>query len=193
MSSPVFEEIECKYLDIDPKAIAKKLEVLGANRKFKRLFRRYVFDYPDLRLDEQSAWLRLRDEGDRIALTYKQRQGVAAGKNDAGMTEIEVAVGDFDTTASLLRAVGLVPKFYEENWRTAYDLDGVEVVIDEWPLIPPYVEIEGNSWETVDKAATRLGFDPEEKLICSTMQVYEKYGINESGYSVLTFDQQIKK
>lgn len=193
MGSTNFEEIECKYLDIDPESIIRTLESLGAKHKFKRLFRRYVFDHPDLRLDKDSAWLRLRDEGDRIALTFKQRQGVQAGKNDIGMTEIEVTVDDFDKTAALVKAIGLTPKFYEENWRSAYDLNGVEVVIDEWPLIPAYIEIEGESWELVDKAASDLGFDPADKLVCSTMQIYEKYGINESGYSVLTFDEQIKK
>ncbi len=43
----LFEEIECKFLDIDPLLIENKLVALGAKRHFKKLFRRYVFDFPD--------------------------------------------------------------------------------------------------------------------------------------------------
>jgi adenylate cyclase class 2 len=188
-----FEEIECKFLDIDAEGLERQLKDLGAERRFSRLFRRYVFDYPDLRLNAESAWLRVRDEGDRVTMSFKQRLGVKPGGNDDGMKEIEVTVSDFEKMAALLEAIGMKPKFYEENRRTAYELDGVEVVIDEWPLIPPYVEIEGPSWEEVDEVAGKLGYEPSDKVICSTMQVYEKYGISESDYRILTFDRQIKK
>lgn len=183
-------EIECKFLDVDPSELGAQLKALGAKRKYRRLFRRYVFDFPDLRLNSDSSWLRVRDEGDKVTLGYKQRLGVEDGQNDGGMKEIEVTVSDFELTADLLRAIGMKPKFYEENWRTLYTLDDVEFMIDEWPLIPPYIEIESDSWEKVDAAAEKLGFDPKKKLVCSTMQVYKKYGIKESDYSVLTFERQ---
>lgn len=191
--SDAFEEIECKFLDIDTEELERQLKGLGAKRQFSRLFRRRVFDYPDLRLDAEGAWLRVRDEGDKVTMSFKQRLGVKSSGNDDGMKEIEVTVGDFEKMAVMLEAIGMKPKFYEENRRTAYELDGVEVVIDEWPLIPPYVEIEGSSWEEVDRTADKLGYKLSDKVICSTMQVYEKYGINESDYRILTFDRQIKK
>ncbi len=125
-------------------------------------------------------------------MTYKQRKGVKKSTQDSGMKEIEIEVGDFEDTAALLRAIGMRPKFYEENWRTLYTLGNVEFSIDEWPLIPPYLEIEGHSWKAVDAMAKKLGFDLTKKFICSTMQVYEHYDINENDYSILTFDKQEK-
>jgi len=193
MSQPTFREIECKFLDVDPVDLEKRLKALGAKREFKRLFKRYVFDYPDLRLHAAKSWLRIRDEGDKVTMTYKQRLGVTEGKSDAGMREIEVEISNFEHTAELLKAIGLSPKFYEENWRTLYRLDDVEFAIDEWPLIPPYLEVESDSWEKVDEASKKLGFDPKDRLVCSTMQVYKKYGIEEMGYKYLTHNRQDKE
>lgn len=187
-----FEEIEGKFLDINPAALDKKLKKLGAQRKYKKLFRRYVFDFPGLTLNTKNAWLRVRDEGDRVVMTYKQRQAVKQGAPDGGMREIEIEVSDFERATQILRLIGMKPKFYEENWRTLYEYDGVELCVDEWPLIPPYLEIEADSWSKVDAMAEKLSLNPSDKRVCSAMQVYESYGINENDYSVLTFNKQEK-
>lgn len=188
-----FEEIECKYLDINTADLTEKIEALGGIKMFNRTFRSYVFDYPDKKLNKDFSWLRLRDEGDAIRLAYKQRRGVKNGKNDEGMKEVEVVVDDFEKTVEIFRSLGMEVKFYEEKRRIQYEIDGVEVCIDQWPLIPPYAEIEGHSWGEVDAMAVKLGFDLKDKKIFSAMQVFAKYGINENDYSILTFDKQIKK
>ena len=189
------EEIEAKYLQIDRDAIIQKLEELNAQKQFEIVYRRKVFDYADLRLDKDNSWLRLRDEGDRITLTFKRRLGVTdnqTGFDDAGMEETEIEVSDFDQAAEILIKTGLELKHYAENKRTRYLLDGVEVDIDEWPLIPTYLEIEGFSWDEIDKTATMLGFTPDDKVICSAHQIYARQGIIVNEYQFLTFDQQIK-
>jgi adenylate cyclase class 2 len=188
-----FEEIECKYLNIDVSELKEKIKALGGSLKFNRTFRSYVFDYPNRSLDKDFSWLRLRDEGDAVRLAFKQRLGVVKGSNDEGMKEVEVAVGDFEKTAEIFRLLGMEVKFYEEKRRTQYKIGNVEVCIDEWPLIPPYAEIEGQSWKDVDSMALKLGFKLKDKKIFSAMQVFKKYGINENDFSVLTFDKQIKK
>jgi len=127
------EEIEVKFLNIDPKETEKKLKEAGAEKVFDKVYRRKVFDYPDLRLNDRGAYLRLRDEGDKITLTLKQRLGVKShdGKtNDEGMEEIEIKVSDFEKTAELLTKMGLKEKFYEENRRIRHQLDDIEFDID---------------------------------------------------------------
>ena len=62
------EEIEVKFLNIGPDLIEAKLKKLGAKKVFEKIYKRRVFNYPDLRLDKAGAWVRLRDEGDKIAL-----------------------------------------------------------------------------------------------------------------------------
>lgn len=187
------EEIEVKFLDINVSALEKKLISLGAKKVLDFLFRRRVFDYPDLRLAENHSWVRLRDEGEKITLTYKRRFGTGEKFKDGGMHEIEVNVNDFEKTAELLKSIGMVEKFYEENKRVKYILDDVEYCIDEWPLIPAYLEIEGKDWGSVKEATEKINFNWDDHIKCSTMQVYRHYGINENDYSILTFKEQIKK
>jgi len=187
------EEIEVKFLNINPEAIEAKLKSLGAKRVFERVYKVITFDYPDLRLNEQAAWVRLRDEGDSVKLAFKQRLGVKKGQNDTGMLEHETVVGDFETTANILRSIGLTEKFFEEKRRIRYELDGVEYDIDEMPLLKPYLEIEAKSWDDVGKAMKLLELDPADKKICSAFQIYEMNDINQLDYKILTFDKQTKR
>lgn len=188
------EEIEVKFLDIDPLEMEKKILDLGGVKIFDRLFKRRVFDYPDLRLNAQGAFLRVRDEGDKITLGYKQRIGIGQkGENDKGMEEIEVVVSDFNKTCELILAFGFIEKFYVENRRISYQYNGVELDIDFRPLIEPCLEIEADSWDKVDTTITKLGLDPKDKKIFTAFQIYEMNGINELDYEVLTFEKQIKR
>jgi len=188
------EEIEVKFLEIDVKSIEAMLKELGANRAFERVYKVITFDYPDLRLNEESSWVRLRDEGDQTTLAFKQRLGAGKkGENDSGMLEHETVVSDFDQTAEIMRKIGLTEKFFEEKRRIRYQLDGIEYDIDEVPLLNPYLEIEAGSWDDIDKAIKLLKLDPKDKKICSAFQIYEQAGINQLDYKMLTFDKQTKR
>lgn len=189
------EEIEVKFLNIDRPKLEAKIINLGAKKIFSLTYRILTLDYPDLRLNEQSAWVRLRDDGNKVMLAFKQRQGVKAnsGSNDESMLEHEVEVSDFETTANILRCIGLVEKFQEEKQRTRCELDGVELDFDEMPLIPAYLEIEASSWDKIDQMITRLDLNPADKKICSAFQIYEQNGINMLDYQILRFNVQTKR
>ena len=190
------EEIEVKFLNIDPASIESKLKSIGAERIFEKIYRRRVFDYPDLRLHKKGAWIRLRDEGEKITLAYKERIGMKTfdGKtNDDSMEEIEVNVSDFNKTAELLDKIGLIEKFYQENRRIRYQLDDIEFDIDFWPQLDPYLEIEAPSWEKIDEAIKLLELNPEDKRIFSTTQIYKLKGIEDMDYKEMTFNGLIKK
>ncbi len=189
------EEIEVKFLNIDSDLIENRLKESGAKKVFERFYKRKVFDYPDLRLDKAGAFIRLRDEGDKIMLAFKQRIGMAANakSNDKGMEEIEVEVNDFEKTAKLLLKAGFIEKHYVENRRIRYQLDDIEFDIDFWPQIEPYLEIEAPSWERIDEAISLLKLNSEDKRIFSTFQVYELKGINLNAYKEITFKKMVKK
>jgi len=191
------EEIEAKFLDIDVLKLKEKLEQYNAKFIGSFDYKRKSYDFEGLKLAKsRHGWVRLRDEGERVTLAYKQRLGVKANDGsiiDEGMKEIEVVVSDFNLTDQFLKSIDLIEKFYEENKRERYVLDDVEIDIDTWPMIPTYVEFEGSSWESVQKVAEKLGFKWEEHLRCTTMQIYRKYGIEENDYKVITFAEQIKK
>ena len=190
------KEIEVKFLNIEPREIEVKLKKIGAKKIFSRLYRRRVFDFPDLRLNKAGAYLRLRDEGDKIVLAFKRRLGMKSheGKaNDRGMEEIQVEVHDFEKTAELLLKLGLIEKFYEENKRIRYQLGDLEFDNDFWPKLLPYLEIEASSWKELNRAMALLGLNPKEKKIFSTQQVYKLSGVNEDDYKEITFKRLVKK
>ena len=187
------EEIEIKFLNIDKEALEKKLVSLGAKKIADYHYRRVVFDFPGFTLDKQGAWLRLRDEGEKITLTFKQRIGkdIQGLANDEGMYEKETIVGDFDATREILLKTGLIEKMYQENKRTRYVLDGVECDIDIWPLLEPYLEIESDSWDRVYSTAEKLGFKKGDAKIFTANQIYRLQGIDDRNYTKLTFDEQV--
>jgi adenylate cyclase class 2 len=190
------EEIEVKFLNVNPEELQKKLQDLGAQKVGEYFYRRRVFDYPDYRLNSNGAWLRLRDEGDKVTMSFKQRLGITAhdgSSNDGGMQEIEVVVSDFDKTAELILALGFVEKFYQENRRIRWLKDGVEFDIDTWPELEPYLEIEAPSWEKIDEAVGWLGFNPEDKKVFSTHQIYKLKDINELEYQRIAFDGLVRR
>ncbi len=190
------EEIEVKFLTIDPQKMQEKLVAIGAKKVFEKTYRRRVFDYPDLRLHKDGAWLRLRDEGEKITLSYKHRLGQKTHDgtaNDESMVVIEVSVDDFEKTALLLQKIGFAEKHYIENRRVRYVLGEVEFDIDTYPRLDPYLEIEAPTWEEVDRAIELLGLNPQERKIFSTYQIYKLKGIDLNDYQILTFEQVAKK
>jgi adenylate cyclase class 2 len=186
------EEIEVKFLDIKAADTERKLKKLGAVKKYDRVFKDRVFDYPGWPLDADKSWLRLRDKGDKITLSFKQRFGKSEA-GDAGMEEVEIIVSDFEETSVLLMKIGMEVKFDEEKRRVHYEIDDVEVDIDTWPLIPSYMEIEGKNWEGVKKTAEALDLKWEQRKQLGAMQVFEMYGVHEKDYRILTFGEQVKR
>ena len=174
-------EHEAKVLDIDPDFTQQVILDKGGKLLGEKLMRRYVYDITP---GDQSKWLRLRDTGSEVTLTVKEITSDAID----GTHETEVVVGDFDTTNQLLAALGYVPKSYQENKRTSFILDGVEVEIDTWPRIPPYLEIEGKSREDVIRVAAVLGYGEDELTGENTTKVYARYGIELAGIAELKFD-----
>ncbi len=190
------EEYELTYIDLDTAKIENKLIDLGAQKLGDFHYKRIVFDFPDFRLDKQSAWVRLRDEGDKITLTFKQRLGTDLRDKltgDDGMYEKEIVVNNFDDTREILLKIGLIEKMYQENKRTKYQLNNVEFDIDTWPLLDPYLEIEGTNWDDVYKAVEIVGLKKEDGKKFSTNQIYRLKGLDDRNYTKLTFSEQIER
>lgn len=160
-------EIEVKFINITIDAIQQRLLAAGAVcEQPMRLMRRALMETPDMAAKD--AFLRLRDEGNKVTLTYKQhlKTGIEAAN------EIETTVDDFDTTKALLEASGMIFHTYQESRRETWKLGDVEVVIDEWPWMPPYIEIEGDNEASIREAAAILGFSWDEAVFGGVDVVY---------------------
>lgn len=164
------QEIEVKFLAVDPDKVRATLKDLGAHCEHPmRLMRRIHFDYPDSRFQKHGheQRLRVRDEGDKFTVTYK-------AKNETNYVhELETTVGSFDDMANIFKAIGLIDFSYQESRRETWKCDNVEVVIDEWPWLKPYIEIEGPDEESIKAVAHKLGFDWKDSLFGSVDTAYK--------------------
>ena len=163
-------EIEATFVGTEHAIVREKLKKLGSKLIHPEFFnRRTIFDYDDLRLDKQAAWIRLRDEGDSVTLTFKQRNKETID----GMKEIEVTVSDYEKTRSLLLAAGLSVKAEQETKRELWELDGTQIMLDSWPWLEPITEIEGASEGDVKDIAGQLGFDWKFAIFDSADRIYQ--------------------
>lgn len=181
-------EIEAKFLSVNAEVVRQSLTAQGATLVHKeRLMRRKNFDYPDARLEHVGGWIRVRDEGDKTTLAYKQ----LVDRTIEGTKEISLVVEDFDTISNLLLAIGLVNKSYQETKREKWLLDTVEVTIDTWPWINTFVELEGPSEEALRSVAEKLGFEWGLASHGSVETAYQaEYNVTEAeidGWQSITF------
>lgn len=175
-------EFEVKVLGIDVPKVQAILEGLGAVKIAEKSMRRLVYDIENTSVSCRS-WIRLRDDGEKVTLTYKKIDSHTVG----GTKEIEFDVGDFEMADAFLQKLGFPPAAYQENRRIHYSLDGAEVDIDFWPKIPPYLEIEAGSAEKVSELVSRLGFSQDEVTAIGVGEVFEKYGFNIHDFKELKF------
>lgn len=83
--------------------------------------------------------------------------------------------------------MGIKSRGYQENKRTQYILNGVEIDIDSWPMIPIYVEIEGKNEEEVMNTLEILELPKDKVTTLDVDSVYKKYGIDLKVIKVLKF------
>lgn len=190
------EEYEVKFLDIEVLKIEAKLKEIGAKKLFDRHYRWRNYDYPDLKLNTEKAWFKIRDEGDKVTMNFKKRLGHQddEGKtNDQGMEEYTVEVSDFEGTCRILEKIGLIVKFYEEKHRIRYQKENIYFDIDTQPGIPTFLEIEADSWEGVDQGIRLLELNPKDKRIISAYQIYKMHGIEMLDYKEFSFKKGLIK
>jgi adenylate cyclase class 2 len=162
-------EYEVRLLEIDVDGIKKRLEEVGAEFCWDKLQRRYVYDFiPKV----DSKWIRLRTNGEKTTLTIKN---LVSSEID-GTQELEIVVDNFERTNLILKELGYEAKGYQENRRVQYMLNGVEIDIDYWPLIPTYLEIEGPSEEKVYETLELLGFSKDSATTRDVEGIYLDYG-----------------
>ena len=164
-------EYEERILDIlDKGSLEKLLQELGAT-KIKERFKQRRYTYNTVDAEDQSKWIRVRTNGEQTTMCYKEKTSTRIG----GTGEIEFPVPDFEQANSFLKHIGLPPKQYQENFRTQYLLDGVEIDIDEWPLIPAYIEIEGKNEQEVIDTINKLGLQNHRRTTKSPEVIYKDY------------------
>lgn len=161
-------EIEVKFVNVSFDDMRTKLAALGGTcEQPMRLMRRVAINSEFMKTGKD-AFLRVRDEGDKVTMTYKQFDSLSVD----GAKEIEVQVSDYDKTVAILAQAGLPAHTSQETKRETWRLGDIEIMLDEWPWLNPYIEIEGHSEEALQTAAEQLGFKWEDAVFGDVMAAY---------------------
>lgn len=162
-------EYEARFLSIDVNRAIAVLRDRGAELHQPRtLMRRVVFKNGDI--DARGGWLRLRDEGHQVTLTYKQTTAAASAIDS--ILEAEITVSGFDDAHRLLTAMAFQALRYQENYREEWRLGELRFDFDTWPGLDTYLEIEGPDEASVAAAAATLGLDIADASFGSVDEVY---------------------
>ncbi len=164
-------ETEVKFLKQNHETIRAALIALGATCvQPMRLMKRAIIDFPDRRLQtgELNSYIRVRDEGDKVTLTYKQFNSLSVD----GAREIETSVDSFDDAVHIFTSIGLEVVSLQESKRETWKYNESEIVLDEWPWLDPYIEIEGESEEALKSMSNQLGLDWSDAVFGDVMVAY---------------------
>ncbi|MCA9360300.1 CYTH domain-containing protein [Candidatus Nomurabacteria bacterium] len=167
-------EYEATFANIDKDAIRNKLKEAGAKlEKAEFMQRRSVYHLPEGN-HIAGGWMRVRDEGDKITMSVK----TIDGKEIQNQKESCLTVDSYEEAETFLQTIGCKRKAYQETLRELWLLDEVEVTIDTWPFLEPFIEVEGTSEEAVKAVSVKLGMDWSKAIFAAVDVLYSgKYGV----------------
>lgn len=176
-------EYEATFENIDKDTIRAKLKASGAELlRLEYMQKRIVFNLPEGH-EQAGGWLRVRDEGDKITMSLK----IVDGSSIEDQKELLLNIDNFETGVLFLESIGCKRKAFQESTRELWQLNSVDITIDEWPFLEPFVEVEGKSEMDVKNVSEILGFDYSTALFDSVDKQYSlKYGITKDAINQRT-------
>jgi adenylate cyclase class 2 len=163
-------EIEVKFLLPNLSLIRNRLLQLGATLVRPRTYERNIrYDNAWDGLMRQGKLLRLRQDTDAI-ITYKGDPGEDISSEVRVREELEMTVEDFDMAASILERVGFEPRQVYEKYRETYEIEAVEVVLDEMPF-GDFVELEGDEI-SIRTVAQQLRLDWDGRILTNYLNLF---------------------
>ena len=82
----------------------------------------------------------------------------------------------------------LIERWYITNEVTKEKVNDIEIDIDHWPHIPPYIEVEAHSEKDIFDFLHLIGYTKEDTVSMNADDVYTHYGLDMYSYKELKFD-----
>ncbi len=187
-------EFEAKWIEFSENLRETLTQNGFKNTKPKTLYRRNVFIFPKTNTDKAlRKWARVRDEGDCITMTIKE----IVNDGIDGVLESEVKINSYENGISFLKAAGLKSVSYQETTREIWKKDDIEVVFDQWPGLPIFIEIEAPNEVEIRKIASILKLDFNKAYFGAVEKICEDVlGISMKELNSLpeiTFENPLRK
>lgn len=175
-------EIELRIYDINKKELIEKLTKCGGKliNNYDQI--RYIYDFNPIC---KNKWIRLRTDGFKNTLTIKEH----INDSITGTKELEIEVSDFKKTDLILEELGYRKRSIQENKRTKYILDEVEIDIDSWPYLKDFVEFEASTKEKIYKVLEKLGFKKSDTTTKIAQDFYYDIGFTDENMNNLKFEE----
>ncbi len=174
-------ELELRILDVDIDESIGKLEEIGAEKIGDWYYKRYVYDTKPC---DDDKWIRLRTNGIETTLTYKEYNNESID----GVKELEIVVSDLEDTIKMLEVLGYTPRSIQENKRIRYMYEGVEIDIDSWPYLNPYIEVEAKTKEDVERVVEILKPLGSKVTALNNQSIYREKGFTKEQLNNLKFE-----
>ena len=165
-------EIEVKILEIDVEKVINTLESLGAIKTFEGDMYILYLDTPNHDLQKNQTMLRLRSKGQLCELTVKKVIDISDMKE---MDEQNIMVSSFKTYLDFFVSLGYVVIKKTQKHRISYSYEKMSFEIDTIKHIPTFLEIEGQTKESVYEWVEKLGFSQSEMKSWSGSDVIKHY------------------
>ena len=165
------KEIEIKFVAPDLRGLRARLRTLGFKLVTPRTREMNVlYDLPGHPLRSRGDLLRLRNYGNKWKLTHKTKGTAARHKS---REEIETDIENGRAMHRILLALGFLPTFRYEKFRSEWTDGKGHVVLDETP-IGHLGEIEGPArW--IDSTASALGIARPNYITSSYAELFEQW------------------
>lgn len=161
------KELEKKILGINKKEVIENLEKMGAEQTFKGLLKVCYLDTDDGSIRKNGDLLRLREfEGEYTEIVYKTNKRIEEGCKV--YDEYTFKGKDFNEAVEFFKKLNLQVTCSYQKKRTVYYYCDSEIVIDEYPEVPPFLEIESESPNQINDIIEYLGLNDNEES-CETI------------------------
>ena len=164
------QEIELEILEINEAEIRKKLDSFADKISDSLLLTTIYFNNP-----YNDATVRARLINSQATFTVKVK---VPDKEFKIRKEYETKIENFSIFKKQLGILGFAQDKLQEKKRTTYKYKNSEIVIDKYPKIPSYIEIEGPK-EEIKEVLNKMGYTMEDASRISVPGLLKKYRIAE--------------
>lgn len=174
------KELETRIIKIDVANIRKILIANGAEKVKEENQINDIYDFEDGKLLAQKGYARIRTVDDLIhnkqIIFMTTKKMLSQGKFKE-MEENEVIVDNKAAAEGIYASLGLILKQSVQKYRESYKLEDslIEIDINDKNFCPfPYIEIETDSEDNLEKIVKLLGYTMEDTTSKTIYQLIEE-------------------
>jgi adenylate cyclase class 2 len=172
------QEIETKILAVDIKNIQSKMDELKAEKVLETRLTVDWFGPKGMKPEDHEWYLRVRTTSEgKSEMTLKNLPTIVG--NTRHSKEISFTVSDGEKAKELLSTLGLENYAHQEKDRISWKYKDWSFDLDQYPNMPAYLEIEGQSHEHVQEAIKLLELESYKSIgEGERVLINKEYGLN---------------